>query len=121
MANLVDVRFQDGNPYENVDQLSKDIRGNGIMLISRDHNDSKLLGDEVNLMFRAIHDYLHYVLQAPFNAEGEIKVYKLQKKLHESEISKQILFSEVVLQACYAEYFGKFAEVQKVVLYRGRI
>jgi hypothetical protein len=91
------------------------------MKISADFNDSRLLPGKLNLQFRAVHDYLHYVLQAPFTAEGEIQVYGLQKKLHCSAIGQQILFSEVVLQACYCEYFGKFAEFQKVVLYKGKI
>ena len=117
----VRVVFVDFDPYANLKQLSDDILVNGRMLISRMNNDSKLLGPYINLKFRAVHDYLHYTLQAPFTAEGEIKVFALQKKFHPSAISQQILFSEVVLQACYAEYFGKFAEVQKVVLYKGKI
>jgi hypothetical protein len=117
----IDVQFVDGQPYASVEELTMDIRANKRMRISHDHNESRLLPGMHNLYFRAVHDYLHYILQAPFNAEGEIKVYKLQKKCHVSEISKQILFSEVVLQACYCEYFGKFAEFQKVVLYNGQI
>ena len=120
---LLPVRavFVDFNPYSNVKQLSNDIVHNNRMLISAEHNESRLLPGNLNLKFRAVHDYLHYVLQAPFTASGEIEVYKLQKKFHKEGISQQILFSEVVLQACYQEYFGKFAEVQKVVLYNGKI
>lgn len=118
---FVDVRYVKGQPYENCDQLSKDIRGNGLMLISSDNNESTLLPGELNLQFRAVHDYIHYILQAPFDAAGEIRVYNLQKEFHKSQVSKQILFSEVVLQACYAEYFKRFAPVQKVVLYNGKI
>ena len=117
----VDVWFVTGQPYENCEQLSKDIAGNKLMLISSDHNESRLLPGELNLQFRAVHDYIHYILQAPFTAEGEIKVYNYQKRFHQIGIQRQILFSEVVLQACYAEYYGSFAEFQKVVLYKGKI
>lgn len=111
----VRIDFVDGQPYDNIEQLSNDIK-KGFMLISKDYNDSKLLPGLLNLKFRAIHDYLHYVLQAPFTASGEIKVFQLQKRLHCSSIGQRILFSEVVLQACYAEYFNKFAEYQKVII-----
>lgn len=134
------VYYVGGQPYANCAELTTDLRGsvidipNGtasgkhvlhesrpIMKISSDHNDSKLLPGELNLQFRAVHDYIHYILQAPFTAAGEIKVYNFQKRFHQGGICQQILFSEVVLQACYAEYFKRFAPVQKVVLYKGKI
>lgn len=108
--------FVDGQPYANVAELTQDIKAGKPMLISHDNNDSKLLPRVLNLMFRAVHDYLHYTLQAEFNATGEIAVFKLQGKLHSDGISQKILFSEVVLQACFCEYFGKFSESQKIVL-----
>lgn len=108
------VFYVDRQPYKDHHELTADIKA-GRMLISKDHNNSKLLPGELNLKFRAVHDYLHYVLQAPFTAVGEIKVYGTQKKLHCSPIGQKILFSEVVLQACYAEYFGTFGK-QKVIL-----
>lgn len=113
------VLYVTGQPYENVEQLTNGIKTANLLRVSEDFNDSRLLPGELNLKFRAVHDYLHYVLQQPFTAEGEIKVYKLQKRLHCSAIGKRILFSEVVLQACYAEYFGVFAPQQKVILYTG--
>lgn len=117
----VNVVYVKGQPYKDHHELTSDIKVRKRLQISSDHNDSRLLPGEFNLQFRAVHDYLHYILQAPFTAVGEIQVYNLQKKLHESEISKQILFSEVVLQACYQEHFGRFAPIQKVVLYNGKI
>lgn len=112
----VTVEYVSGQPYANHLELSKDIKENNLMRISKDFNESILLPDILNLRFRAIHDYLHYILQAPFTAYGEIKVYNLQKELHSEGISQKILFSEVVLQACYAEYFNEFSSTQKVVL-----
>ncbi len=117
----VQVMSVDGQPYVDHIQLSNDIKLNGTLRISSDHNESVLLPGLLNLQFRAVHDYLHYTLQQPFTAVGEINVFKMQRKFHSTGISQQILFSEVVLQACYAEYFGKFPPTQKVVLYKGRI
>lgn len=115
--NKIPVRVQyiAGQPYQNVDQLTSDISRNNLMLISREFNDSKLLPGKLNLEFRAVHDYLHYTLQAPFTVAGEIEVYKLQAKFH-NDFSKKLLYSEVILQACFAEYFGRFIETQKIVL-----
>lgn len=115
------VEYVGGQPYNNHTELTEDIKLRNRMLISYDFNDSKLLPGELNLQFRAVHDYIHYILQAPFTATGEIKVYNFQKRFHQAGVCQQILFSEVVLQACYAEYFKKFAPIQKVVLYRGKI
>lgn len=108
------VDYVNGQPYTSVEELTVDAR-KGIIKISRDFNDSKLLPGKLNLEFRAVHDYLHYTLQAPFTAAGEMEVYKLQAKLH-NDFSKKLLYSEVILQACFAEYFGKFIETQKIVL-----
>lgn len=115
------VQWVEGQPYASVEELTIDIINGNRMRISVDYNDSALLPGELNLKARAVHDWVHYILQAPFTAEGEIRVYGFQRQFHHSQLSKQILFSEVVLQACYAEYFGKFAPVQKVVLYEGKI
>lgn len=110
------ILFVDGQPYDNLDQLTRQIAAHNVMLVSSDNNDSKLLPGLLNLQFRAVHDYLHYLLQQEFDFVGEYKVYQAQKHMHKSKIRKQILYSEVVLQAAYCEYFGRFADTQKVVL-----
>ncbi len=112
----ITVKYVSGQPYANCEELTKDIQVNKVMRISTDFNDSKLLPGELNLKFRAVHDWLHYTLQAPFTAIGEIQVYKYQKKHHSVGLMQDILFSEVVLQACFCEYFGTFAAKQKLVL-----
>jgi len=110
------VDFVEGQPYANHIELTNDIKLNKRMQVSTDFNDSKLLPNDLNLKFRAAHDWLHYTLQAPFDAVGEIKVFKYQKLHYSKGLMQDILFSEVVLQACYAEYFGNFAPTQKVIL-----
>lgn len=110
------ILFVDYDPYETLVQLTNDITFEGRMLISSLHNDSKLLPGDLNLKFRAVHDFLHYFLQQPFGYYGEYKVYQAQKHIHKSLLRRRILYSEVVLQAAYCEYFGKFSDTQKIVL-----
>lgn len=117
----LEVKYVKGQPYANLFELTHDIKWKNTLQVSTDHNESELLPGILNLSFRAVHDYLHYTLQQPFDARGEINVFKIQKKFHSVGISQQILFSEVVLQACFAEHYGSFPTKQKVVLYLGRI
>jgi hypothetical protein len=110
------ILFVEGQPYKNLEELTVDIFEWETMKISKDNNDSVLLPGDLNLKFRAVHDHLHYLLQQEFDFAGEYKVYQAQKNMHKSKIGKQILYSEVVLQAAYCEYFGRFADKQKIVL-----
>ena len=98
------------------EQFCDGIKHNGVMVISDLHNESLFLSPELNLKFRAVHDYIHYIFNLPFTFDGEVKAYKIQKHFHPSEISRKILYSEVVLQAAYCETYGKFADVQKVIV-----
>lgn len=116
-SNLgIGVRFVSGNPYETLADMTKDITESAEMLVSTDFNDSLLLPGELNLQFRAIHDYLHYLYQQAFDFTGEFNVYKVQKMLHSTLYGRKILYSEIVLQAAYCTYFGKFADKQKVII-----
>lgn len=111
-----DIQFVSGDPYKNLSELTTDIMDNGVMLISTDNNNSKLLWGNLNLKFRAVHDYLHYLLQQPFDFKGELNVYKAQKFMHSTDIGRRILYSEIVLQAAYATHFGYFPSKQKVII-----
>lgn len=110
------VLFVTGQPYDNLEQMTNGIRSSGVLRISSDNNESRLLPENLNLKFRAVHDYLHYLFQQPFDFKGELNVYKAQKFFHKSEIGKRILYSEIVLQAAYATYFGGFPSQQKVII-----
>lgn len=109
------VKFVDYDPYKNLSEMSIGIETENVLLVSNLNNDSKLLPGDLNLKFRAVHDYLHYILQQPFNFLGEYKVYQAQKHIHKSKLRRQMLYSEVVLQAAYCEHFGIFPQ-QKLVL-----
>jgi len=109
------VVFVDYDPYKDLSEMTEDIQDNEVLKVSSLHNDSRLLPGDLNLKFRAVHDYFHYLLQQPFDFKGELNVYKATKFLHKSDIGKRILYSEIVLQAAYCEYFGSFGK-QKVII-----
>jgi hypothetical protein len=110
------IQFVDYDPYCNLREMTNGINDTGILYISSLHNDSKLLPDELNLKFRAVHDFIHYLFQCPFGFEGEYQACQIQMNYHKSNVGKAILYSEIVMQAAYAEYFGEFAEDQKVII-----
>lgn len=116
ICGQVVVCFVGHDPYKDLEEMTYDIKINNHLEVSNLHNDSNLLPGELNLKFRAVHDYLHYLLQQPFDFKGELNVYKAQKFLHESDIGKRILYSEIVLQAAYATYFKGFPDKQKVII-----
>jgi len=107
--------FVDYDPYPSLKELTHGVETTRILYVSSLHNDSRLLPGDLNLKFRAVHDYFHYLLQQPFDFKGELNVYKATKFLHKSDIGKRILYSEIVLQAAYCEYFGTFGK-QKVII-----
>lgn len=110
------VQYVDLDPYISLEQMTEDIKSNERILISTLNNDSVLLPGELNLKFRAVHDYFHYLLQQPFDFKGELNVYKATKYLHKSDIGKRLLYSEIVLQASYCTYFNGFSDKQKVII-----
>jgi hypothetical protein len=107
------VKFVDYQPYENVLQMSTWYYCNNELLISNQFNDSDLFGSDSNLKFRAVHDFLHILLNQPFGYEGECKVYEVQKLAYSQDLHK-VLYSEICLQAAYVDYYGNFP-TQKIV------
>lgn len=112
----LNILFVDEDPYKDLGEMTNDIRNFGRMKVSTLYNNSGLLPGNLNLKFRAVHDYFHYLLQQPFDFKGELNVYKATKFLHSSDIGKRILYSEIVLQAAYCTYFGGFPDKQKVII-----
>jgi len=117
LPNSLTFETAKGNPYTSLNALSADIMNNSRLVVSSDNNNSQLLPNDLNLYFRATHDYLHYLYQKPFDFAGEYDVYKAQKLFHSNKIGRKILYSEIVLQAAYCTYFGKFSDAQKVIIY----
>jgi len=63
----------------------------------------------------AIHDYDHYLQQADFSLDGEIKAYKAAAQRAPSLDIQKILYSEIVLKSATYLYLGHRPD-SKVVL-----
>jgi hypothetical protein len=125
VASSYNVKFVDGQPYDTAGQMATDMKKTGVMKVSKDFNQSEIFGELENLYFRAVHDYYGH-LQAKgfekdtskitkFNLEGELRAYNNHAKmLRGSELLKAI-YTEVLGQACYFMYYGKFPD-QKAIL-----
>ena len=99
------------------EQMKQAMDTDRTMLVSTLHNHPHplLYGFDIemakvyNLMARAVHDFVHYTNNfLPCTAYQEYLCWIEQSMGKEKEI-KQILFSEIVLQASYCEQFGHFA------------
>jgi len=85
----------------------------GVLNISTAHNHHPYLSKLANAKFRAIHDWAHIELGADDSFNGEFTTWWCNEA---PESIQWILFSEIVLQAAAAIYFGEF-QPQKLVKY----
>lgn len=81
--------------------------------VSTENNDSPILGEIENLMFRAVHDFHHVKEGFSFDLIGEINAARFAISTAPKCIH-WILWSEIALQAAAQISTGKFQE-QKVV------
>lgn len=104
-------------PYSNLKGITYDIARHGRLKVSSLNNEpyEKLMSCATNLKFRAVHDYHHYMTQGEFNYSGELATFEYIAKLCRSPRMQDIMYSEIVLQACYSLEYGHFP-IQKVVL-----
>ena len=85
----------------------------GILNISTAYNIHPFLSKEDNAKFRAIHDWHHIETGADDTLAGEFATFNHAIRMAPKCIH-WILFSEIVLQAAAAVYFGNF-QAQKLV------
>jgi len=118
MLSRVEVGFVDGQPYEDAEQMARDVGRTGVLLISREGNDHPVFDPETNLQFRAVHDYVVHLQQdSDFSELGELRAYNLHRRLAPPD-TWPALFTEVAAQACYVNSRGEFP-VQKVAVLPG--
>ena len=89
----------------------------GKLLISTLFNESELLGSEINMIFRCIHDVHHVKLNVDFSWQGECASARHIISLTDNVLFQQILFSEILGQSAVCLDQGHFPEHQKVVLF----
>lgn len=109
------IEFVDFEPYTDNKAMNIDVLEYGRLKISTRNNKS-IFDENTNLMFRAIHDYHHVINNYDFSFTGEARACIYFTKLfpYNKEI-RQILFSEITLQAAYFLHYGKFGS-QKLVI-----
>lgn len=121
-SQLFNIQFVEENPYDNYDQLVYDMKFNGRLKVFNGGSESELLGDNCNLLFRAIHDCHHYFSGHSFETwEGEVMAFSYAidrlpaTDIETFEDARDILLSEIVLQASAYYVLNQFPDTQKVV------
>jgi hypothetical protein len=117
----IDFQYVDFEPYFRGPELSlEDIHADvsqGKMLVTRLFNNSELLGSEINLIFRCIHEMHHIKLNVDFGWEGECATAFHLMSFTNNLLFKQIIFSETLGQVAVRLIQGEFPKHQKVVLF----
>ena len=112
----IGVEFQDEDPYENFDQMKKDVEDTGILKVFKDASDHPVWTEEQNWLFRAVHDAtIHLAGRGhPFTLRGELGAYNRHYKIV-PHAARDALFTEVVGQVCTFWYRDeKFDFPQKI-------
>lgn len=121
----ITCQYVDFQPYFTGSELSREAMqadvSSGNLLISTLFNESELLGPEINLIFRSIHDVHHVKLNVDFSWEGECASTRHIMSLTDNILFKQILFSEILGQSAVCLSTGTFPEDQKIVLFEPEI
>lgn len=117
----IDCQFVEFEPYFRGAELCLediyDDYNQGKLLITRLFNNSELLGPEVNLIFRCIHEIHHIKLNVDFGWQGECATAFHLMSFTNNLLFKQIIFSETIGQVAVRLDQGEFPEHQKVVLF----
>lgn len=123
LESRVKVKFVDGQPYKNAEEMKGKVAEEGELQISRDFNQAGFLGAKRNLKFRAIHDWYAHMKATTkpgasmiqFGLKGELQAYNAHLNfIGKNAEALPALFTEVVGQVCHQSYFGDFPE-QKIV------
>lgn len=117
----IDFQFVEFEPYFRGPELCLediyDDYNQGKLLITRLFNTSELLGPEVNLIFRCIHEIHHIKLNVDFGWQGECATAFHLMSFTNNLLFKQIIFSETIGQVAVRLDQGEFPKHQKVVLF----
>lgn len=114
--------------YDKVAELMPDFE-RGKVIVNSTGNNSTFWGEAHNLMFRAIHDYIHVVNELDFNFEHEKEAYewqlidsltmadKYEVRGIDWKLYSSIIRSEIVYQAAVKTHYGTFHLTnQKIIL-----
>jgi len=122
IQSKVQVQFVENDPYLNDDHMREEVARTGILKIFSGGTQHPVFSDELNLKFRAIHDYMAHIQPIGFSGtgfdqKGEIQAYNAH--LHTvPRVGIPALFTEVVGQASHFLHKGFFPE-QKIAFLEG--
>lgn len=114
LSSGLDIVLCDDDPYSGYDEMRRDYLQNHRLKVFTGGTSSPLLSDQLNIMFRAVHDAHHLQVDADFSLEGEIKAFRHVASMTHSHTLKKLFFSEIVLQAATFYTTGEFPE-QRIV------
>jgi hypothetical protein len=121
----INLQYVDFQPYLREQEVClADIHADvkrGNLLVSTQFNESEVLGSEINLLFRGIHDMHHVKLNADFSWQGECTSVRHIMSFTDNFLFQQFLFSEILGQSAVYLYTGQFPEHQKVVLFEQEV
>lgn len=121
----IDFQYVDFDPYYRGPELClEDIHADynqGKMMISTQFNNSELLGSDINMIFRCIHEIHHIKLNVDFGWQGECATARYIMSFTNNLLFKQILFSESIGQVSVRLDQGEFLEEQKIALFSPEI
>jgi len=95
----INFKFVSYDPYKSCKDMREKFFNTGVLEITSLNNNPILCTTSENLKFRAVHDYYHCQLNAPFNLKGEHMIYKHNSK-GKCKTLRKILRSEIFLQVC---------------------
>ena len=117
----IDFQYVDFDPYYRGAELClEDIQADynqGKVMLSTQFNNSDLLGPDVNMIFRCIHEIHHLKLNVDFGLTGESATARYIMSFTNNLLFKQILFSESIGQISVRLTQGEFLDHQKIVLF----
>ena len=106
----VEVVFTTQDPYEDFEEMKRDIEQNDRMKIFSGGSNPKHLTQQENNISRAVHDYFgHYKNNVPFTLKGEFLKWYNMRKMYPNDTSR-LLFTEVVCQTSAVIYLGGFTD-----------
>lgn len=118
----VDIEFVDNDPYINDDHMRQEVNRTQVLKIWSGGTTHPVFTPELNLKFRAVHDYMAHIQPIGFSGtgfdqKGEIQAYNA----HLHTVPRKgipALFTEVVGQASHFLHRGFFPE-QKIAFLEG--
>ena len=122
IQSRVKIEFVEEDPYEGDDHMRQEVSKTGILKIWKGGTSHPIFDHELNLKFRAVHDYMAHIQAighagTGFDMKGEIQAYNTHLKTIPPE-GAGALFTEVLGQASFFLTYGYFPE-QKIVLLPG--